>query len=214
MKVGPAIISPESYAKDPCGSLSIPYWKHLEIAVPQNMRIVHARDYQESEYSGYRDVPYFRLLHSLKDIVQAVSDSYYIETAAIEDIPLIAEIINRSYRDISITCQQLHEYTRKHVYDPQLWIIAYDKSDNCAVGCGIADVDRLRHEGILEWIQVLPECRGKGIGRLLVNSILARMVGKADFATVSGKVNDSSCPERLYRKCGFTGDDIWHILIR
>lgn len=38
------------------------------------------------------------------------------------------------------------------------------------------------------------------------------MQGKARFATVSGKVNDPSAPQRLYRKCGFTGDDVWHIL--
>ena len=36
--------------------------------------------------------------------------------------------------------------------------------------------------------------------------------GVAKFATVSGKVDDCNMPERLYRKCGFVGDDIWHIL--
>ena len=34
----------------------------------------------------------------------------------------------------------------------------------------------------------------------------------AKFATVSGKIRDPSDPERLYRKCGFVGTDIWHIL--
>ncbi len=32
------------------------------------------------------------------------------------------------------------------------------------------------------------------------------------FATVSGKVTNKTKPEKLYRRCGFTGDDIWHIL--
>ena len=38
------------------------------------------------------------------------------------------------------------------------------------------------------------------------------MQGIAEFATVSGKVNNPTNPESLYRKCGFTGNDIWHIL--
>lgn len=75
-----------------------------------------------------------------------------------------------------------------------------------------ADFDGEAREGVLEWIQVLPQYRGRKIGRLIVGELLCRMVGKADFATVSGKVNNASKPEILYRKCGFTGNDVWHIL--
>ena len=39
-----------------------------------------------------------------------------------------------------------------------------------------------------------------------------RMQGIAEFATVSGKVNNPTNPQSLYRKCGFIGDDVWHIL--
>jgi len=35
---------------------------------------------------------------------------------------------------------------------------------------------------------------------------------KAAFATVSGKADDPTCPERLYRSCGFVGNDIWHVM--
>jgi len=49
-------------------------------------------------------------------------------------------------------------------------------------------------------------------GTYIVSELLFRMKNSAKFATVSGKCNDSSCPEMLYRKCGFTGSDIWHIL--
>ncbi len=34
----------------------------------------------------------------------------------------------------------------------------------------------------------------------------------ADFATVSGQCKNLSRPERLCRKCGFAGNDVWHIL--
>ena len=34
----------QEYVNDPCGTLSIPYWKSKELAVPQNMKIIHDRD--------------------------------------------------------------------------------------------------------------------------------------------------------------------------
>ena len=45
-----------------------------------------------------------------------------------------------------------------------------------------------------------------------MNSLLNRMAGRAAFATVSGQVNNITNPEGLYRRCGFTGSDVWHIL--
>ena len=79
---------------------------------------------------------------------------------------------------------------------------------------GIADYDRETNELILEWIQVLPSYRKQGYGQLIVNSLLLKMKGIATFATVSGKVNNPTNPQSLYRKCGFTGNDVWHILTR
>lgn len=76
----------------------------------------------------------------------------------------------------------------------------------------MADFDSEMQEGIIEWIQVLPEYRGKKIGQMLVNDLLLRMKPMARFATVSGQVNNLSSPEKLYRKCGFVGNDVWHIL--
>lgn len=69
-------------------------------------------------------------------------------------------------------------------------------------------------EGILEWIQVSEKYRGKGIGKFIVNELLQRMNGMASFVTVSGQVNNSTNPEALYRKCGFEGNDIWHIMYK
>lgn len=80
------------------------------------------------------------------------------------------------------------------------------------MGCGIAEYDREIGELILEWIQVLPEYRGKGVGRAIVKTILNRKRGIAQFATVSGKAGGDSGPEKLYRSCGFVGRDYWHVL--
>lgn len=204
----------EAYKANPCGVLSIPYWKNKTIVIPQNMRIVHEKDFSKSEYREYKDEPYFRLFHPLEEIQTVVCDDIVIVTAKREDIPYFVDVINQSYMDLSVTYEQLMGYTQTEVYHPELWIMAVNKEDSCVVGCGIADVDRELREGILEWIQVVPAYRGKKIGQFIVNELLRRMSGIADFATVSGKVNNQTSPEMLYRKCGFVGNDVWHILMK
>ena len=204
----------ESYLVNPCGTLSIPYWKQKEIQMPQNMKIIQQRYFVNSDYAEYHDEPYFRLFHSLKEIKSMLSDVYVIKTAIKEDIPLLVDIINQSYSDLTVTYGQLMGYTQTTVYDASLWVIAIDKINRKVVGCGMAELDKELQEGIIEWIQVLPAHRRKGIGQLIVNELLNRMYKKARFVTVSGKVNNETKPDLLYRKCGFVGEDIWHILTK
>ena len=202
------------YLKNPCGTYSIPHWKQKHTQIPENMKILHDREFDDALFLEYNDEKYFRLMHNLKDIEKVELEEFFVETASRKDIPLIQNIVNCSYEDLSITCEQLLGYNESEVYDENLWIIIYEKTTHKPVACGIAELDREIKEGMLEWIQVLPEYRGKKIGRLLVNELLLRMQGKADFVTVSGKVDNATKPEILYRKCGFTGEDIWHILTK
>lgn len=212
--VSECTVTMEAYKANPCRALSIPYWKNRHIRIPPNMRIVHDDEYRNGSYDEYHDEPYFRLFHALEDIPDVPVHGVSIAAATQEDIPLLADVINRSYTDLSVTAQQLESYTRTEAYCPELWVIAYDHVNACVAGCGIADFDPALQEGVLEWIQVIPACRGRRIGQLIVSELLKRMAGMARFATVSGKVNNATSPEMLYRKCGFTGDDVWHILTR
>lgn len=200
----------QDYLCDPCGMLSIPWWKNKGIQVPPFMRIVHEKDYAAAAYSGYVDKPYFRLKHDLQAIAPA--EGFTCRTAGEGDLPLLAEIINRSYIDLSVTQEQLRGYRATPTFAADWWIIAQDAATGEAVGCGMADFDPEAGEGILEWIQVLPEHRGRGAGQFIVSELLRRMQGLADFATVSGRVKNPTNPEGLYRRCGFIGDDVWHIL--
>ena len=75
----------------------------------------------------------------------------------------------------------------------------------------IAELDKKILEASLEWIQVLPEYRGQGVGKTLVNELLHRVSKKVKFTTVSGLLDGETNPEILYRKCGFTGSDIWMV---
>lgn len=199
------------YLDSPCSSLSIPYWKSKVIQIPQNIKIVHHSDFYDELLNDYYDERYFRLIHYLDDVDNEVPNEFCVKTANLSDIPLIVETINDCYSDLSVSYEQIFSYTKTKVYDSNLWILVYESKTNQIVGCGIADFDSEAKEGILEWIQVLPQYRGKQIGQLIVNQLLCRMKN-ADFATVSGKVDNVTKPEKLYRKCGFVGNDIWHIL--
>ncbi len=202
----------KAYKENPCEILSIPYWKNKLIKIPPNMKIVHGSCYSASYYADYFDEPYFRLYHPLDEICCIEVKDIRIITATTNDIPAMVNVINRSYTDLSVTNEQLVGYTKTEVYHPDLWIMAIDETNSDIAGCGIADFDGELREGIIEWVQVLPEYRGRRIGQLIVSELLQRLAAVADFATVSGKVNNHTAPERLYRKCGFVGDDVWHVL--
>ena len=206
------MITLTEYLNNPCGTLSIPYWKAKSITVPPDMKILHDRDFSYDILSEYTDEKYFRLYHTLKDIPEIVTDDFEVTTATRRDIKTIVQIINDSYTDISVNAELIKSYTKPPFYNENLWIIVKEKATGNFVGCGLADYDAEAKELVLEWIQVLPEYRGKKIGQLIVTELLFRMKDVANFATVSGKVDNATNPEALYKKCGFVGDDVWHIL--
>lgn len=207
------MISLESYLHNPCLSLSIPYWKAKNVMIPDNMEIVHNRYFSESMLSEYMDEPFFRLWHNMQNLCKPILTDYEIETVSVvNDIDVIVSVINASYIDLKVSREQMQSYTKTPAYRPELWILVKESATGKCVGCGIADFDEEAEELILEWIQVLPEYRGKNIGTAIVKELLWRGKDIAKFATVSGKVENTTKPELLYRKCGFTGNDVWHIL--
>lgn len=201
------------YINNPCRSLSIPYWKQKNICVPDNIKIVHNDDYNAADFDEYIDEQYFRLYHDLQEVQHANRDDIDIVVGTADMLEVFVDIINKSYSDLSVTKEQMESYRKTPVFSPDLWVLLKDKKENY-VGCGIADYDKEIGEMILEWIQILPFCRGHGYGQYIVTYLLAKVQGKANFATVSGKVTNVTNAEKMYRKCGFTGNDIWHILIK
>ena len=209
-------ISKEEYILDPCGFLSIPFWKAKRLTLPDNMKIVNHKDYLESYTKEYSDKLYFRLIHKLDRInLSKLSSDYILGTIDINtQLEDVVEIINNCYTNISTDLNNVKDWTTSIVFDNDLWVYIKEISSNKIIALGIAEIDRELKEGALEWIQVLPEFHGKGLGQAIVNELLKRMVGKANFVTVSGEVDNKTNPELLYRKCGFTGDNIWHIMIK
>lgn len=204
------MITKEEYLKNPCKVSSIPYWKAKTITVPDGMKILHQDEYSAAEYPQYIDEPYFRLRHDLKGLAEPVlPQGYSLCTATLYEY---AAHISSCYGGIGIIEEELQNYALRPVYDEALWLAVRDEKTGSIVATGIAELDREINEGALEWIQVSQAHRGKGLGSYIILELLRRLKSKAEFTTVSGQCNNVTNPEKLYRKCGFTGNDVWHIL--
>lgn len=200
----------EQYLADPCKISSIPYWKAAFLSIPNGMEILHQDVYNKTGYPCHIDEPYFRLIHTLNDLSKPVLPQGY----SLVTVPLsvYAEHINSCYSNIRITEDELQSYTLRSVYDAALWLaVQYDRTGDI-VATSIAELDSGIGEGVLEWIQVSEGHRRSGLGRYIVSELLWRMKDKADFVTVSGQCNNATNPEKLYRKCGFFGNNVWHVL--
>lgn len=204
------MLTKQAYLADPCRASSLPYWKACRIAPPPGTVLIHEEDFTPANYPDCQDKPYFRLRHNLKATPAPQLPEGFSPCAL--SLPEYTAHISRCYEDIGVTESELRQFTDRTVYDATLWIAAKDSRTGAVAATGIADLDREIREGILEWIQVSPEYRGCGLGRWLVCELLRRMQGRADFATVSGRCGNPTNPEQLYRACGFTGRDVWHIL--
>lgn len=159
---------------------------------------------------GASSLPYFRLYHDLQGLRAAVlPEGFRLCEAATADY---AAHINQCYGDGSITEAEISAYAQHPVYSAELWDAVQALESKEIVATGVAELDEDVGEGILEWIQVSPAYRGHGLESYVVTELLTRMSKKARFATVSGQVNNPSNPEGLYRKCGFQGNDVWHIM--
>ena len=204
------MITKEQYLADPCKAASIPYWKAKSITIPGGMKILHQDEFNDSKHQQYIDEPYFRLFRDLQGLsAPMLPQAYACCKASLCDF---AAHINSCYNGIGVTEAELRSYITRPVYDAALWLAVKDDLTGNIIATGIAELDREIGEGVLEWIQVSEECRGRGLGSYIVSELLWRMKDEANFVTVSGRCNNPTNPERLYRKCGFTGNDVWHIL--
>jgi len=206
-------ISKNQYINNPCRVCSTAFWKNF-FQKPDTIQIIHENDISSIDIATNNVTRYFRFIHNLENInTDKLNDRYYLQTVKIpSQNEKVSKIINSSYDNMDITVEQVTEWTKYNVFNNDLWIFIIDKIDLCPIALGIADFDNDIKEGSLEWIQVLPEFRGLGLGQAIVNELLIRLKDRADFVTVSGQLDTVTNPEFLYRKCGFTGDDVWCVI--
>lgn len=200
------------YPSDPCRICSIPYWKTRVFPPPPASTILHDALFTPALLRNYEDVPYFRLKHDLT-LLREVSlpQGFSLRAASFAEF---AAHISLCYPGLTLSEETLADYAGRPVYSSDLWLAVQEDKSGVIAASGIAELDAQMSEGALEWIQVSPEYRRRGLGRYVVCELLNRMKGRAAFATVSGKANHPDRPEALYRACGFAGSGVWHLLTR
>ena len=197
------------YLSNPCGSLSIPYWKDKIMDIPSNVQIYHEKDFITSEVKYLKVEKFFRLIHRLNQIPQ--EDKKVQSISVKNDTDELVNMMNVCYQreNIQVLKKDIEQWISRSVFDEDLWVKI--TLNGRIIASGIAEFDFETKEGILEWIQVLPEYQGCGLGKLIVNALIYRLSKIADFITVSGGLENISNPIKLYTDCGFEGNDIWYI---
>ena len=239
-----------NYISDPCRASSLPFWKTETIEIPENMLIVRGDEFDERILAEYDDVPYFKLVHRLKDLTKPrIPDGFELADCPAE---AFAQHIRECYGN-DISDEEITSYKTRQTFRPELWIAVMDNAaknivfensaENKAAGkaaaadkttgntvtaensaenktagkmiaSGIAEYDDRISEGALEWIQVSAGYRQTGLGKFIVSELLWRLKASADFVTVSGQMNNTTDPLKLYLSCGFEDLVIWHVLTR
>ncbi len=200
------------YLAGPCMASSLPWWKTESVPIPDHMSVVRDDLFFPDRFPG-RDDPYFRTIHYLDRIADpGIPAGFRQDTASVNEF---ADHIRGCYPDMEMTGPELQGYMNHPVYVPNLWIAVREQESGTVAASGIAEYDRRIGEGILEWIQVSPMYRRKGLGRFVVCELLRRLQGEgASFATVSGRMRNPDRPLSLYLSCGFTDPVIWHVVTR
>ena len=151
-----------------------------------------------------------KLLHVVRRVQPAARPAgFRLVSAGVADF---ARHINSCYDAEGLSEEELLAYRRRQTYNPALWLAVADAGNGALAATGIGELAGRLGEGILERVQASPAYRRRGLGRFLVCELLRRMQGRAQFATVSGRVNNPDKPFALYTGCGFKNPVIWHVI--
>ena len=170
----------------------------------------HLRGFPSARFATRQ--PYFRLIRiqSESDVKASIPSGFRFREVNIrQETGKVSDLIGQCYEDLHPTIETVMGWARHPTFDPSLWVWVLDNAKGIPVGLGIAEIDNNIQEGSLEWIQVLPQYRGMGIGKSIVRELLARLGTQVKFTTVAGQADNTTNPEALYRSCGFKGSDIW-----
>ncbi|MGI6392007.1 MAG: GNAT family N-acetyltransferase [Candidatus Izemoplasmatales bacterium] len=200
----------KEYLKNPTGASALSFWKTCHFNAPTHIKVINENEFNPNLLETHTDEVYFKLVHYLENIEkQFKSDKFIFVKASTEEF---VNHINSCYEKERLTADELESYKNRPVYDEDLWICLYDNVNHVIAATGIAEFDREIKEGYLDWIQVSKEYRGQGLDKIIVYELLKRLKRKANFVTVSGRVNNKTNPEKLYESCGFENKVLCHIL--
>lgn len=129
------------------------------------------------------------------------------------DLPTAATLINEAYPSLPhfITPEDLAVLAGSGAYFPEGWFFVRDERTGKPAGLAINGLCHETGEGFIDWIELLPRYRHRGLGSRLVRESIHRL-RDARFITVSGSLDAPFAAGDLYRHCGFGPVCQWTIL--
>ena len=226
----------KKYLKDPCNSLSMPYWKHKKTSTRSDIVIIHDSKYDSVLYREWHDTVQYRLKHDLQGLTSTkINDSFFYKTVDDTCLEDVLSVINQTEKEIEITKNDLNHWKSEDSFCKELWILVYNKKiyhrnkdktiiydefgnrintdkKYLPVGLMISIFDHVTKEASIELLEIIPAYRKLGLKESLVRESLLRISEVAEFVTVCGKVDADNNDFELYKKLGFADDAIWHVL--
>ncbi len=230
------MINIKKYLSDPCNSLSIPYWKAKKTSMRSDTMIVHSSKYDEVLYRDWQDTKYFRLKHNLLNLTSKnINDHFFYETYNDNKIDDLLSVMNQSDIEKQYTKEDIKNLMREDTFCPDLCILVYYKKiyqklkepiivydeygektkitkRYLPVAMIMSNFDSETKEVSIECIHVIPSYNKFNLVESMLRESLLRISCIADFATITGKIDDENNHYELLKKVGFSEESIWHIL--
>lgn len=119
--------------------------------------------------------------------------------ASPDDIPAYTEALNRVFQN-SYRQDEVASVTREPHFNPELWFFAYNEQDEMI---GFCTCYGYRDKGEIEFLGILPQYRGQGLGSMLLAMGIRALAG-AGYEHIQLAVNvKNENALQLYTRMGF-----------
>lgn len=115
-------------------------------------------------------------MHHLRSAPHPVLPGEYKLTSA--DADELASHIRECYPEEHIAACELASYAHRDAHDEELRIAICDRATGRIVASGIGEYGVRIGKGILDWIQVSPDYRHRGLGRAVVCKMIRQLSKK------------------------------------
>jgi GNAT superfamily N-acetyltransferase len=139
------------------------------------------------------------------------NDRHYALAGNILNVAMGGESVDFDREDCPDWCfspERLKRWTAFPTFDPSLWLFVRDRETQELVSFGISTYHKEAMETDLDWIFVLPEHHGRGVGRILIAEIIRRSIDRSKVIRVGGVADD------FYKKCGFYEKELWGYAVK
>lgn len=130
------------------------------------------------------------------------------------DAGRVTDIIHRAYPSLRrlVTAEQLQAMAKLAFYQPEHWFFLRHDGSGETVGVALGGFCSEMEEGFIDWVEVVPRFRGRGLGRCLILESIRHLCGSSRFITWTGSLDAPFVVGDLYKHCGFTRTRQWTVL--